>query len=128
MPINNLWNPDTATGEERERRLRSIRDAMKGVVADAVRPTWSRGRGMLPEDHSKSGQGEQCVNGVPERILKQIEASEQAQRERAEQQRSWEEYRRKQMEEFTRFRAEHPWLLDENKAWDKFIAQGEKKT
>ena len=118
------WPNDTVKGEELRRAQNQISNAMVGAIQDAMRPTWNKGRGMLPDpDPSKLPAGEPAVRGVPVRVIEQMEASERAKEEFAQKKRDWEEFRRKQMEEFQAFRREHPWLLNEQQAWNRFVGK-----
>ena len=115
------WPNDTVKGEELRRAQNQISNAMVGAIQDAMRPTWNKGRGMLPDpDPSKLQEGEQCVRGVPVRIIEQQQASERARAEFAQKQQEWDNFRMAQANAFNMARAKEPWLT-----WEKWVDREE---
>ncbi len=85
-----LWNEHTLKGEDLARAQREIASAMRGVVSDALSGRMALGRGVLPQEDRVGG--EPSRNGIPVRVLEQIEAAEKARAEQAKLQTEWDNF------------------------------------
>jgi hypothetical protein len=71
---------DGPSGAELERIQRGIGKTMADVIRDAMRPSSTS---MIPQDHSKAGQGEPTRDGVPLRLW-EVEEERKAEEVRVE--------------------------------------------